>query len=112
MIIRYTHLVLSTIWQTFPFSKHIAANKSKAGRALASGGEENPLHTRRAAMAVQAPAAHRASCSMGPPHHIERIRTTQARAVGEPSRAISVLKYVTVNFFYFTFLALLSKYCM
>lgn len=63
-------------------------------------------------MAVQAPAAHRASCSMGPPHHIERIRTTHARAVGEPSRAISVLKYVTVIFFYFSFLALILKYYM
>lgn len=48
-----------------------------------------PLGASKAAIALQAPAAHNASCSIGPTHHIDRIRTTQARAVGEPSLAIS-----------------------
>lgn len=83
------YLVLRATWDTFAFSKHIAANRSKAGSALASGGEAKPRVANIAAMAADAPAAHSASCSNGPTHQIDRMRATHARAVGEPSLAIS-----------------------
>lgn len=84
-----TYLVVSATCETLAFSKHMAAKRSKAGSALAMGGAASGLAASRAATAAHAPAAHKASCSRGPPHHIDRMRTTHARAVRDPSLAIT-----------------------
>lgn len=81
--------MLKATCDTLALSKHMAASRSKAGKARAGGGAPRPLES-MAAMAVQAPAAQRTSCSAGPPHQMERTLIMHARAVGEPSRAISV----------------------
>lgn len=88
------YLVFKATWETLALSKHMAANKSSAGKARAGGGAVRD--DRRAAAASQAPAAQSASCSKGPTHQIDRTRTTHARAVGVPSRAIS--KYRNNNY--------------
>lgn len=79
-----TYLVFSATCDTLAFSKHIFANRSRAGNA--AGGAVAIW----AAAAWHPPAAHNASCSAGVQHQTERIWTTQVLAVGVPSQAISV----------------------
>lgn len=74
----------------------MAASRSNAGSAGAAAG----VAASSAAAASHAPAAHSASCSPAPVHQMDRIRTTQARAVGEPSRAISDEHMVLVTFLF------------
>lgn len=88
-----TYLVVKATCETLAFSKHMAASRSSAGRAVPAAGAA----ASSAAAAPHAPAAHSASCSPAPQHQMDRMRTTHARAVGEPSRAISEKEVLIVT---------------